>query len=356
MMRQSSIFLFFVGMCVGCLAEIAPLNRQRFHFTLVSPKKKTMVMNGPVTFRWQRLGDSGFLRSRIQRYEVVFLSSRGGFRKTVTVFPEDSEEKEVTLKFEDCRKIFRMHGTYYWQVAAFDVEGNQTISEKWNFKVGIPRSQEDLNPLAYPYAVQFQYCHRFHSPEYGDFLKNLYSTKPIQSFSDVALVFRQNDFLVPSMEFQERFFILSQIGLGCEVSTRYRVLRNLYFALYPRVCVESHWFSTGLEDYSSTLYSVSLGFDWVIMPKGYVSFRSSWVPVYRIRYFDKEGGLRTFLGKGWEFGVRLIIPDHIVNTFRILGIEFDFRRIPLTFYFGHIRDQYSNTLMKIRRFSIEYCL
>ncbi|MCJ7813363.1 hypothetical protein MUP95_08630, partial [bacterium] len=66
--------------------------------------------------------------------------------------------------------------------------------------------------------------------------------------------------------------------------------------------------------------------------------------------------LRTFLGEGWEYGVRFIISNAVIKMFRFLGMEIDFQRIPLEFHFGQIRDQYGGTLLKMRRMSIGYLL
>jgi len=331
-------------------------DRRPHSFALLSPEKDTMVRRGSITFKWENRGDPDSPDFRVHHYRITFWSKRKGFGKTFTVFPEDSVDGEVILKFDDCRKVFRRHGKYYWRVTAFDAEGNRTTSEVESFVVGISRDHGGFVPWVYPYAVQFQYTQRLHSPEYGEFLSNVDPTFQLQSFADLGLVFRQYGFLVTSFEVQEEFFVLSQVGLGFDVSSRFRMLRNLYFSLYPHGGVRSCWFSKGLKDYTSTMYSVRLGCDFVIMPKGYISLRSSWVPAYRVRYSEKGGELRTFMGEGWELGVRLIIPHDILHTFRFFGMEVDFRRISLEFHFSRIRDRYTGTVMRMRLFRIGYLL
>ena len=150
--------------------------------------------------------------------------------------------------------------------------------------------------------------------------------------------------------------ILSQIGIGFEISSRLKIIKNDYFSLYPQGGVMSSWYSTGLRDYSSTFNSAKLGCDLIFMPSGSLMIRGSWIPVYRIRYALKDGELRTFQGEGWEIGVRVVIPHKIINTFRIFNLEIDFQRIPFEFHFSRIRDEYTGTLMEVRRITIGFLI
>lgn len=323
---------------------------------LIGPNKKSVIVEGPVTFVWRVKATSDSAGSAVRRCEVSFWSKRDGFERTYTIPPEEFVGGRGLLRLDDCRKVFRRHGTYFWRVTVYLADGNVSSSDIWQFDVGLPRSDEDVDKWNSSYAVRFQYNHRFQTPEYRTFLADINNKTQLRSFSDMSLVFRQNGLLIRSMQCEERLIFLSQIGLGCGLSTRIRALKWLYAAVYPKVEFESHWFSLGLKDYTSTLTSIGVGCDLAIMPGGYITIQSSWLPVYRIRYSEKGDELRTFLGEGWEFGVRWIIPNHIVGPFRFLGVEFDFHRLPMEFHFGRVRDDYTGTWMKWQRFNMMYYL
>jgi len=328
-------------------------------FILLAPEMGTVITDGPVDFRWEDRGDPDPPDYRVQKFEITFWSEKTGFKRTFTVIPDDSSDGDgiITLSFDDSRNVFKRHGTYYWRVSAFDSEEHKTNSEIRRFVVGLSSSIKRRSlSWVFPFAVQFQYSHRFRSQEYRDFLNLINPTTSLRSFSDLGFLFRQEKFLLPFIEFQEKLMILSQIGIGFEISSRLKIIKNDYFALYPQGGVMSSWYSTGLRDYSSTFNSAKLGCDLIFMPSGSLMIRGSWIPVYRIRYALKDGELRTFQGEGWEIGVRVVIPHKIINTFRIFNLEIDFQRIPFEFHFSRIRDEYTGTLMEVRRISIGFLI
>ena len=326
--------------------------KKPYPFALLAPKNNEKIVGGGgVSFVWENRGDPNPPNFKIKSYVLSFWSQKKGFGKTFTIFPKDTN-KIVCFKLNDFRRIFKHQGKYYWKVTAYDVEGNYRSSEIRSFIVKFSNIRWNLVSESYAYGIRFQYTHRLRLPEYEKFLKRIYPTIPMRSFSDISLVFKQGR----RLKFEERFLLLSQVGVGCGILSKLRLIRNLYFSLYPHTGVLFSSFSKGLENYTSISYSFHVGGDVVIMPRGYVTFKGSWIPVYNIRYAQINGELRTFQGKGWEVGVRLIIPHTILNTFRLLGMEFDFQRLPLEFYFSNIRDQYSGTLMKVRRVSVEYLL
>ncbi len=329
----------------------SPQNQKPRPFALLAPRDNEQIAEGIVSFIWENRGDPNPPDFKVRSYVVNFWSKKKGFGKTFTVFPKDTN-KIVQLKLNNFRRIFNRRGKYYWKVTAYNVEGNYRTSETRSFVVKFSNFRWNLVSENYSYGIRFQYTHRLRLPEYKKFLKKVYPTIPMRSFSDISLVFRQGR----ALKFEERFLLLSQAGVGCEVLSKLRLIRNLYFSLYPYVGALFSSFSRGLENYTSVSYSMYVGGDLVIMPRGYVTFKGSWIPTYNIRYSETDGGLRTFQGRGWEVGVRVIIPRTILNNFKFLGMEFDFQRMPLEIYFGDIRDQYSGTLMKMRRVSIEYLL
>jgi hypothetical protein len=317
----------------------------------------TVIKEGPIVFRWRKSGDSDPSNFNVQRYEITFWSEKTGFRRTFSVIPEDSSKSIITFKFEETRNVFKRHGIYKWRVSAFDEEEHKTSSEISQFIVGLSENvKKGSLSWVYPYAVQFQYNHRDRSEEYVHFLDQINPTTSLRSYSDAGFIFRQEKVLFSFLELQERLLILSQIGIGYEISSRLKFIENLFFGLYPQGGVMSSWFSTGLKDYSSTCFSANLGCDLVIMPSSNLTIRGSWIPVFRVRYALKNGELRTFQGEGWEIGLRVLISHKIINTFRIFNLEVDLQRIPLEFHLSRIRDEYTGTLMQVKRMSVSFLI
>jgi hypothetical protein len=327
-----------------------------YPFPLISPKTNHEVIKGKLTFIWEKRENHTIPESEIDQYEISFWSHKRRFRKTYTVSKGDSGAEQVQFVLEECRKIFPRHGRYYWRVTAVNPQGRRTSSEIRSFTVRINRVGKGFSMQPFNYEVQYQYTHRLSTEEYKIFLSQVSPTASMGSFSDFSLIFRQQELWSSYVDFEERIFILSQFGMGVELSGRFRMLKNIYFAMHPRISVSSSWYSTGLSKYTSMLTSVSVGCDWSFLPSGHVTLQTNWIPMYRIRYAELEGDLRTFQGEGWEMGIRLIIPHKILKPFRFLGFEFDFERIPIEFSAAFIEDEYTGTLMKIRRLSIGYLL
>ena len=355
-----TIFLFLISWqstADDLIGGSAVMERQRDQeqkaFALIDPEQKAMLENGPVVFRWKKPDISD---SHIKKYEVAFWSNRKGFGKKFTVVPDDLGKETSYLEFNDFRNVFKRHGNYYWRVTAYDSVGGRRTSEIRNFMVGIPSIREGFVPWTFPYAVQFQYTHRPQTNDFKAFLTTVDPVKSLKSFADIGFIFHQNNFFGSPIDVQEKLFILSQFGFGAEISSRFRILRNTYFSLYPQMSFASYWYSTGIKNYSSTLRTFQIGMNFMFMPKGYLTLRASWIPSYKLRYSTKLGELRTFLGSGWEYGFRLIIPRNIIDNFQIFGLDIDFRRIPLEFHVSHIRDKYTKTKMNMQRFSISYLL
>ncbi len=337
--------------------DMNPEQNRPHDFKLLSPQKNVTIVQGPLKFTWENNGDPDPPDFRVNYYEVTFWSENQKFNETFKVIPDDSVNEVIRgLEIKDYRKVFRRHGRYYWKVTAFDAGGNQTSSEVWNFIINIPEIEEEFTPWAYIYAIQFQYNHRLHTDEYLAFLKNVNPNMHMRSYSELNFVFRQEKLLIPFIEMEEKISLLSQVGIGGEISSHIRMLQNLYFSLCPYASIATGWYSTGLRDYANTFIAAHLGCDMFMMPRGYISLHVSWLPTYHVRYIEKGEYLRTFLGEGWEYGVRFIISNAVIKMFRFLGMEIDFQRIPLEFHFSQIRDQYSGTLLRMRRMSIGYLL
>ncbi len=322
------------------------------HFNLISPENNFKATQGPLKFTWENKEDPDSPDSRVSYYEVAFWSESQLFRKIFQVIP--SYRSFETLEFEDYRNVFRRHGKYYWKVTAYDINGNQTSSEVWTFSIGIPEMEEEFTTWAYIYAIQFQYNHRMRINDYVTFLRNVDPNVHMRSYSELSFIFHQDNFPISSVELEEKVSLLSQVGLGAEITSRIRFLRNHYFSIWPYGSFKSNWYSTGLQDYTNTLIVTRIGCEVFLMPKGFISFKMGWIPRYHVRYIEKGGGLRTFLGEGWEYGIRIIISNAVIKVFRLLGVDIDFQRIPFEFHFNEIKDQYSGTLLKMRQMSVGY--
>ena len=347
----NGVFLF--GSTGGRSVSRQSISQKPYAFTLIAPRKNVQVVEGSITFTWEDRRDP---EAPVHHYEIVFWSRTRDFRRAFTVIPEDTSSGYINLVLKDFRNVFRRHGTYFWQVTAYGRSSYRTYSEISSFIVSFPEIHTKLVPSTFPFEIQSQYVHRLRSDDYNRFLSTIQSTTQLSSFTDISFVFRQNNFPLRGWELGERLLLLSHVGFGLEFSTRFRIVQNRYVSIYTRANAEAHWYSTGLEDYSSRLGALTVGFDWVIMPNGYITMRTDWIPSYRIRYSEKSGGLRTFMGEGWSAGVRVIIPHHIMQPFTIFGMEFDFQRIPREFSYSEIRDDYTNTLMRMRTFTVGYLL
>ena len=359
LMKRLTLITFILAVQIFSLSISLYGEERRRDFSgkvvLLTPSRNEKIRGGRLVFRWRvEISDSSF--SGVKEYEVVFESPRLNFLRRFKVVSQDSLKNESILEFKECRDIFRRHGRYYWKVIAFDDMGRKIKSERREFVIESRVTYRRRGTWIYPYLFQFQYVQIVPTDELKDFLKDLRSKEQFEDYFNAGIVIRQEVLSRCSFEFQERFFILSHFGLGFEASTRMRLFNTVYFSIYPRVAGESIWFSTGIRRYSNHLYSLRIGGDCTINPNKSITLIGSWIPAYRIRYEKKGDNLCTFMGKGWEFGVRLIIPESMIETFRFLGVEIDFRRIPLEFRFAKIQDSYTGTTVEMRYFSIKYVI
>ena len=210
--------------------------------------------------------------------------------------------------------------------------------------------------MGYFYGIQLQYHYRGKTPGFRQFLEGISPKTGFESFYEVGFIFSQDKLILPFLDLQEKLFILSQIGIGWEIKSRILLHKNLYFAVYPKGSYSSSWFSTGIKDFSSTLKTSRFGCDIDIMPKGFMVLKGNWIADYNIRYLENNGNLRTFIAKGWEFGIRLVISHTIVKPFHFWGIEFDLERFPFEIYFGQVKDEYTHTKLRMNRFNITFLM
>ncbi len=320
---------------------------------LIAPLKNVTITDESITFKWICVAPDEI--PKMGRYTLKIWNSYKSYSETITMIPDESEDEVVSLTVSDFRKILKRHGVYYWKVIGTDENGGQCTSESGSFIVGLQESQKGNLPLYYPYEIKYQYHNRLDTKEYTQFLRNVSPRGHMQSYSDLGFVFYQKNRRIP-VDFEETFFISSQIGLGFKLVSRLCVWRNVYFALFPSASFAASWFSTGFETYTSNLMDVRVGMELSFMPAGNLTLRAQYIPAYLIHYAQADGGLRTFQGLGWAFGIRWIVPYSILPPFRIFGLEIDFKKIPLEFDWSRIEDKYTGVQMDMRRISVSYLL
>jgi len=358
-MTRLTILSFFALVVLSRVVFPTPCTAQQTQprpFTLIAPLHDVTIRERSVLFQWEAAEPQNASQTQPVRYEVTFWSNRDDFGVSFTVTVTDSTRNTPQLRLTDFRDHFRRHGRYFWRVTAIDTTSRETTTPVWSFIVGIPGSRKPFTPNTFLYALEAQFVQRVKTQAYSDFLDTVSPTTNLRSFSDIGFIFMQSIGDKPRLDFQEKFYIVSHIGVGLGLSGRIRLVQNPYISVYPRVGTSVAHFSTGLRDYASTLVDVRLGCDWVVMPRGYLTLRTSWLPVYHIRYAQKAGGLRTFKGSGCEVGIRCILSPNIMAPLRIFGMEIDFQRIPLEVAFGSVTDSYTQVRMPMRRLTVSYLL
>jgi hypothetical protein len=260
------------------------------------------------------------------------------------------------MRHEGPGRFFVKHGRYSWRIVAVDSLGQQIASDQWSFTIDKSRTMGSSRGWMNPNDVCFNYVQRVRTQQFVEFLQTVQPTAHLRSYSDVSLGFVQKMVSFPYIELNERILLLSQVGMGFEIMSKLQMIQTLYFSIRPGLSLSSSWYSTGLKSFSSNMNFIKIGCDLVIMPKGSILLHGNWVSAYQIRYSTEEKELRTFLGKGWEIGFTVTIPNSFVKTFKIFGMEIDFEKIPFTFQYARIKDRYTDTRMDMRTYGIGFLL
>jgi len=355
MKPHNIFFIRITRICIFILFTMPLYSNPAGSISLKAPSDKLTIYSEKIQFRWE-WKSSEMLVQTLQKYEIHFWAKTGRFENIYTIPSENSNIGDVTFQIDSCRAVFRRHGRYFWKVTAFFNDGSQVVSRSRSFYIGIPELLGKLSSDPFVYALQFDYNHRRRTPGYQAFLKTVNPNSHLRSYSDLRIIFRQSNLGIPTLELEENFIILSQIGLGLDVNTRFRLLRTTYFSLYPLGGAGANWSSTGIQDFSTSLYHTFVGGAVAFMPRGFLTFRACWIPHYHIRYSHVEDDLRTFQGEGWEAGIQIVISQNILKPFRFLGMEIDFERIPISFSISQIEDSYTGTKLSMRKLGLRYVL
>jgi hypothetical protein len=318
---------------------------------LLTPDANRRIQNVNIIFSWWIQEGSPVFSCR--RFDVQIWDRKKRFKREFRVEPRDTTGTGQLVVFNS-RQIFKRHGKYFWKVIGTDSTGRQLASGTGVFVIPAPKMDNRGAQPFYPLSLRYQYNHWSEFTSYESFLRTIYPKSQMKSHSDLSIAFQQAWGKTDGFQLQERLLLLSQIGLGAELTPRLRVFRNSFVAgtLWGRG--KQFWYSTGLENYASTLTEAAIGCDFSVMPGGSVTVSGAWIPAQRIRYGLLSGGLRTLEGSGFETGVRLTLPRSLLSTIRVFGVDLDFQRIPLGVEFGRIKDAYSGVRLDFRRFYIEY--
>jgi len=326
-------------------AKTAPILR------LQTPDANRRIQDGNLLFSWRVLEGSPVFRS--ERFDVQVWDKKKRFKREFHTEARDTTGYGQFYVF-NCRQVFRRHGKYFWKVIGTDSTGRQLSSGTGVFVIPAPRMNNRIAQPFYPLSVRYQYNHWSNFSSYNSFVRTIYPKSQLQSHSDLSLGFHHSWGKTAAFELQERLLLLSQIGLGAELTPRFRVLRNSFVAWSVWGRGKQCWYSTGLENYASSLTETAIGCEFAVMPGGSLTVSGAWIPMQRIRYGLLAGGLRTLEGSGFETGVRVTLPRSLLSTIRVLGFDIDFQRIPLGVEFGRIKDGYSGIRLDFRKFFIEY--
>lgn len=319
---------------------------------LQHPRSNTSIHPGPLTFNW-RFEKPDTVQLGIDRYELIFWSKNNRFKRVYTVYPT-RYMAGTKREFEDARDTFKRHGTYFWRVSAYDSTGNRIDSDMRRFVVPVPDMEQVLSGWIYPNDVHFEYVQRLPTREFRSLLNQTQPKVHMESFSKIGFGFRQEPVKDRLFELHEQVVFTSHIGIGVEFQSSMQLMKNSYVSLFPDIEYDMLWFSTGLEYFASNMKKCAIGMDFSLMPRGYVTLHSRWVPQYNIHYREKSAVIRTFEGTGWEGGATFYIPRTIIDIFRLSGIEFDFQRMPFTVMVSRIKDDYTGLTMHMHTITLGY--
>jgi len=355
-MKRQNIFFIRIPLFFLVSLYVLPLYSNLTQLiSLKAPSDKLTIHSQKIQFQWEWNHSEGFSQLP-QQVEIHFWAKTGRFEKQIAIPSSKIHTDRMTYTIDSCRTVFRRHGRYYWKVVALLANGRQITSKTRSFYIGIPELLGKPSSTPFVYALQFDYIHRKGTSEYIAFIKTADPNSHLRSYSDFRMIFKQNNLGIPTFELEENLLILSQIGLGVDVNMRFKLFQTSYFSLSPTGGGGVQWSSTGIRDFSTSLYHSFVGGDLALMPRGFLVFKGRWIPHYHIRYAHVDGDLRTFQGEGWEVGVEFVISQNILKPFRILGMEIDLERIPIGFSISQVKDSYTGTKLEMRKLSIRYVL
>jgi len=318
---------------------------------LISPGSYEHLYADSIAFQWMHRPENP---DSVHHYEIQIWSTSQFFRQRKRIPKTVSETGYFQYPVSRIRQTFRRHGQYSWRVSVIDLQGRQYTSDTRSFYIPAPELSKELSPWFFPYEVQWQAVQPVKSTEFLDFLKHTNPASHLDAFSNIRLLFRQDQLLNRRFRLTEAVFIHSRVGLGGEFGLAWRMLRNRFVSLYPGGWFQISKFSTGIGPYTSLQYDGCLGGSIEIMPRALVVLSGGWIPIYHVRYQTVQDEARRFSADGWEVGIRFVIPKSIIKPISLLGLRIDPQRFPFEFQHRQVRDSFSEVSLQTQSFGIGY--
>lgn len=320
---------------------------------LVKPNSNFQITRGNVDFVWENhiidFGDT----LEVAHYELSVWSRSRPFIRKFHYEPVNDEEL-CTYSVNEIRSQIRRHGRYFWKIKATDQNGKEYQSNVRSFKVEIVNKTVRKNEWEFPYTLHLQWNHPFQTGELSEFIQNIHPNDHFKDYSEVGFVLHQKQNYKPYLHFSEKCYFISQVGIGFDAESEFQLHQNRFFALKPYINTRYNLFSTGIHNFSNSLFHWEMGMRWRLSPKGNVVLQTGYIPEYKIRYAKQGKYLRTWTGEGYEIGVHFTIPSEFIKTFSVFGMNVNLRKLPVYISYTKIHDTYSKMDLKMRRVTFSY--
>jgi len=339
---KSNILVFLLSFVFIPITSFASYSNE---ITLLMPEENVLVTEDSLTFKWQ---DS----LEINKYKLVIALEDKSFKREISVF-DNHTLIEFTLK--NIKRFLKRPGIYQWYIKA-KVQEKEIKSPIRSFQYNVNKQKRKLPPLDYIHAVEMRFLYHSRTSEFHNFLENVYSKYSFQDFKSLGIVFQQKKMLFSSLDFLEKIYLLSQTGVGLSVTSRMNLDKNVYFSLYPAVTISTMRYATGINRFTSSFFSSSLGFDLEFMPKRFIAISVRWLPQYQIKYANKDKEVKFFQGEGLQMSVEFVISNNIIRKFNFLGMTIDLEKLPIRFTYNKVKDNYSNHVIETQMIYFIYII
>ncbi len=320
---------------------------------LLSPQSNFKIAKGSVDFIWENfIIDFGDTLTADQ-YELMIWSRNRPFLRKFSYTPEQGEAT-CTYSIHEIRNQIRRHGLYFWQIKATDQKGKVYHSSVRRFKIEIIEKMTQTEEWTYPYSLHVQWNHRIQTAELVSFIENIHPNNHFKDYTELGFVLHQKQNFKPYLHFSEKCYLISQVGIGFDISGEFQFHQNRFVALKPYTTATYNLFSTGIHNFSNSLFHWQAGMRWRLSPEGNITIQTGYIPEYKIRYAQEGRELRTWTGEGYEIGVHLTIPSEFIKTFSVFGMNINLRKLPVYISYTRIHDTYSKIDLKMRRVTFSY--
>ena len=327
------------------------MNAATQEIRLLAPAHNANISYGGLTCVWSTRGIADV---EVVRWELRFVPRQRPSLIQVLSIEADALGAHSGLSHHvaQFRRYLRLPGLYRWQVVAILENGQRLSSNPRNLLVGVFEAGQYHGRSASHFELKLSSTHHQNTMGYRQFIRTLNHDEAFQRFADFEFIFHQGQNV--KWHVSQRLFFHSQMGIGGGFGADFSLFQNRFFSLNPHLSGEMAWRSEGLQNYANVTTSWRTGLELIVMPSGCVTLQASYLPDHRIRYATADNRLRTFEGRGWEAGIRLVFPHHFLKPVTLLGMPIDFQRLPIEYHFGELEDRHTGTRIKHVRFSLGY--